>query len=91
MKRTAYAKKITIIIGGQAGQGIQTTGALLAKACHHNGLSLFSTDDFESRIWNRHHFHVLTLNNNPVFAPFFKNRISWWPWTSQHINPSQGI
>ena len=40
-------KDITILIGGAAGQGIQTIGALLAKVCHNAGLFIFSVDDFE--------------------------------------------
>ena len=52
---------ITILIGGAAGQGIQTIGALLAKVCHNAGLFIFSMDDFESRVRGGHNFHLLVF------------------------------
>ena len=60
---------ITILIGGAAGQGIQTIGTLLAKVCHNAGLFIFSTDDFESRIRGGHSFHLLRISNQPVSTP----------------------
>ncbi|MCP4672266.1 MAG: 2-oxoacid:acceptor oxidoreductase subunit alpha, partial [Desulfobacula sp.] len=62
-------KDITILIGGAAGQGIQTIGALLAKVCHNAGLFVFSMDDFESRIRGGHSFHLLRISKTPLKAP----------------------
>ena len=62
-------KDITILIGGSAGQGIQTIGALLAKVCHNAGLFIFSLDDFESRIRGGHSFHLLRISEQPLNAP----------------------
>ena len=63
---------ITIKIGGEAGQGIQTIGTLLAEVCHSAGLFIFSIDDFESRIRGGHSFNLLRLGNAPVMAPGHK-------------------
>ena len=63
---------ITILIGGAAGQGIQTIGALLAKVCHNAGLFIFSVDDFESRIRGGHSFHLLRISETPLSAPCFE-------------------
>jgi len=60
---------ITILIGGAAGQGIQTIGALLAKVCHNAGLYIYSTDDFESRVRGGHNFHLLRIGTKPLYAP----------------------
>ncbi|SLM28633.1 PorA2 [Desulfamplus magnetovallimortis] len=60
---------ITIKIGGEAGQGIQTIGTLLAEVCHCAGLYIFSVDDFESRIRGGHSFSLLRISNEPVMAP----------------------
>ncbi len=60
---------VTILIGGAAGQGIQTIGALLAKVCHNAGLFIFSMDDFESRVRGGHNFHLLRISDKPVSAP----------------------
>ncbi len=60
---------ITVKIGGEAGQGIQTIGTLLAEVCHSAGLFTFSIDDFESRIRGGHSFNLLRISNQPVVAP----------------------
>ncbi len=41
---------INFMIGGEAGQGIQTVGHLLALACREAGLYIMAINDFESRI-----------------------------------------
>jgi 2-oxoglutarate/2-oxoacid ferredoxin oxidoreductase subunit alpha len=60
---------ITILIGGAAGQGIQTIGSLLAGICHQSGLFIFSYDDFQSRIRGGHSFHLLRVADQPLTAP----------------------
>ncbi len=63
---------ISILIGGAAGQGIQTIGALLARVCNNAGLFIFSVDDFESRIRGGHSFHLLRISTQALTAPNFK-------------------
>jgi len=63
---------ITILIGGAAGQGIQTIGSLLARVCHNAGLFIFSTDDFESRVRGGHSFHLLRISDQPINTPSLK-------------------
>lgn len=60
---------ITVKIGGEAGQGIQTIGTLLAEVCHSAGLFIFSIDDFESRIRGGHSFNLLRISNEAIMAP----------------------
>ncbi len=60
---------ITVKIGGEAGQGIQTIGTLLSRVCHTAGLFIFSVDDFESRIRGGHSFNLLRISDKPVKAP----------------------
>lgn len=66
------ARDITILIGGKAGQGIQTIGAILAGICHDAGLFVFSVDDFESRIRGGHSFHLLRVSTQPLSAPCYR-------------------
>ncbi len=66
------ARDITILIGGKAGQGIQTIGAILAGICHDAGLFVFSVDDFESRIRGGHSFHLLRVSAQPLIAPCYR-------------------
>lgn len=63
---------VTILIGGKAGQGIQTIGSILAGICHYAGLFVFSVDDFESRIRGGHSFHLLRVSTRPLDAPCFE-------------------
>ncbi|MFP3979867.1 MAG: 2-oxoacid:acceptor oxidoreductase subunit alpha [Desulfobacterales bacterium] len=60
---------VTVKIGGEAGQGIQTVGELLAHVCHQSGLHLMAVNDFESRIRGGHSFMQLRISDRPVRAP----------------------
>ena len=60
---------ITILIGGEAGQGIQTVGQLLALVCRDAGLYVFGNNDFESRIRGGHSFFQLRVSDRRVRAP----------------------
>jgi 2-oxoglutarate ferredoxin oxidoreductase subunit alpha len=63
---------ITVKIGGEAGQGIQTVGNLLALVCQEAGLYLMAVSDFESRIRGGHSFFQIRICNKPVHAPHHK-------------------
>ena len=60
---------ITIKIGGEAGQGIQTVGSLLSWVCQRAGLYVMAINDFESRIRGGHSFIQIRISNQPVHAP----------------------
>ena len=63
---------ITVKIGGEAGQGIQTVGHLLALVCREAGLYVMAINDFESRIRGGHSFFQLRICDTPVQAPHHK-------------------
>jgi 2-oxoglutarate ferredoxin oxidoreductase subunit alpha len=63
------AVDVNITIGGEAGQGIQTVGLLLAKACHKAGLFLFAINDYESRIRGGHSFFQCRVRDRETRAP----------------------
>lgn len=58
--------KISIIICGQAGQGIQTVCYVLAKAILHSGYFVFAWQDFQSRIRGGESSSRLVLSDTPV-------------------------
>ena len=60
---------LTIKIGGEAGQGIQTLGSFLALVCREAGLFLIAVNDFESRIRGGHSFFQVRISDKPVHAP----------------------
>jgi 2-oxoglutarate ferredoxin oxidoreductase subunit alpha len=60
---------LTVKIGGEAGQGIQTVGDLLTLVCHRAGFYVMAINDFESRIRGGHSFTQIRISDQPVFAP----------------------
>jgi 2-oxoglutarate ferredoxin oxidoreductase subunit alpha len=60
---------VTVTIGGEAGQGIQTVGDIIARVCHRAGLYLMAINDFESRIRGGHSFMQIRISDKPVSAP----------------------
>lgn len=55
--------RLTIKIGGAAGQGVESGGAGLTKALMHSGLHVFGFGDYMSRIRGGHNFYNLTMDD----------------------------
>lgn len=60
--------EISIRITGQAGQGMQTIGDVICKACKISGLYLFSNQDYMSRIRGGNNFFQIRIADHPVFT-----------------------
>ncbi|MEW5718286.1 MAG: 2-oxoacid:acceptor oxidoreductase subunit alpha [Chloroflexota bacterium] len=60
---------MTIKIGGEAGQGMDTSGAGFARALVRAGLHIFANSDFMSRIRGGYNFYQLRVSASPVYAP----------------------
>ncbi|RJQ45680.1 MAG: 2-oxoacid:acceptor oxidoreductase subunit alpha [Gaiellales bacterium] len=63
-----YTIDYTIRIGGQAGQGLQTIGAVLAKLFARQGLHVFTHQDYMSRVRGGHNFYQLRFASRPVHS-----------------------
>ncbi len=50
------ALDINLMVGGEAGQGVQSIGFILAKLAARNGYEVFADQDYESRIRGGHNF-----------------------------------
>jgi 2-oxoglutarate ferredoxin oxidoreductase subunit alpha len=57
---------ISFKIGGEAGQGLQTIGYILAKSMAKGGLYVFTNQDNESRIRGGHNFYQIRISDNKV-------------------------
>ncbi len=55
-----------LLIGGAAGQGIDTTAAILEKLLKRAGYSVFTLRDFMSRIRGGHNFCAIRFGADPV-------------------------
>lgn len=60
---------ITLNIGGEAGQGIDTIGDLLTQVFVQSGFYTFTIKDFESRIRGGYNFSQIRISDGPVHAP----------------------
>lgn len=60
--------EMNFMIGGEAGQGVQSMGFLLAKAFSRSGYYVFADQDYESRIRGGHSFFRVRVKNCPVYA-----------------------
>jgi 2-oxoglutarate ferredoxin oxidoreductase subunit alpha len=56
------------MVGGEAGQGVQTIGFILAKTLSRAGLYVFADQDYESRIRGGHNFYRVRAADNEVLA-----------------------
>ncbi|HOL12940.1 MAG TPA: 2-oxoacid:acceptor oxidoreductase subunit alpha [Bacillota bacterium] len=57
---------LTIIVGGAAGQGMQSLGSALVRAGARAGFHVFATQDYMSRIRGGHNFSVIRFAENGI-------------------------
>jgi 2-oxoglutarate ferredoxin oxidoreductase subunit alpha len=57
-----------ILIGGAAGQGMDTLGHMLSKALKNLGFYVFLHKDYMSRIRGGHNYIKIRFSNNPIFS-----------------------
>jgi 2-oxoglutarate ferredoxin oxidoreductase subunit alpha len=56
------------MVGGEAGQGVQSVGFLLAKVFARNGYHVFADQDYESRVRGGHNFFRVRVSDGRVGA-----------------------
>lgn len=59
---------MTLKIGGEAGQGVESSGAGFAKALSRGGLHLIANSDYMSRIRGGYNFYQIRVSGKPVYA-----------------------
>jgi 2-oxoglutarate ferredoxin oxidoreductase subunit alpha len=59
---------LNVMVGGEAGQGIQTIGFVLGKALVRGGWHVFADQDYESRIRGGHNFYRVRASDRAVKA-----------------------
>jgi len=57
-----------LLIGGAAGQGIDTTAAILEKLLKRSGYHVFTVRDFMSRVRGGHNFSLIRFGTEPVHS-----------------------
>src|SRR4030042_999955 len=56
------------MVGGEAGQGVQSVGFLLAKVFARGGYHIFADQDYESRIRGGHNFFRVRVSDSQIGA-----------------------
>jgi 2-oxoglutarate ferredoxin oxidoreductase subunit alpha len=59
---------MTFKIGGEAGQGVESTGAGFAKALARGGWHVFGMQDYYSRIRGGHNFYQIRISEKPIYS-----------------------
>ncbi len=59
---------VNVMVGGEAGQGVQSVGFILAKAFARGGFHVFADQDYESRIRGGHNFYRVRVKDDEVSA-----------------------
>jgi 2-oxoglutarate ferredoxin oxidoreductase subunit alpha len=62
------AVEINFMVGGEAGQGVQTIGFALAKTLSRAGLHVFADQDYESRVKGGHNFYRVRAGESEIQA-----------------------
>lgn len=57
-----------LLIGGAAGQGIDTTAAIMEKLLKRSGFFVFTIRDFMSRVRGGHNFSIISFGTEPIFS-----------------------
>ncbi len=57
-----------LLLGGAAGQGIETTASILEKLIKRSGCHLFTARDFMSRIRGGHNFTQIRFGSRPLYG-----------------------
>ena len=59
---------LNVMVGGEAGQGMQSVGFILAKTFARGGYHIFADQDYESRVRGGHNFFRVRVNDSRVEA-----------------------
>jgi len=63
-----YKMKLTILFGGEAGQGPNLLSNILGKALIKIGYHVFISREYQSLIRGGHNFNALTFSDKPVYS-----------------------
>ena len=57
-----------ILVGGEAGQGVQSIGIIIARTMARGGYHIFADQDYESRVRGGHNFFRIRISDTKVQA-----------------------
>ncbi len=60
--------ELSVLVGGQAGDGITQAGINIGLACVRGGLHAFGTNDYQSLIRGGHNFYILRVSGEKIHS-----------------------
>lgn len=60
--------EFNIMVGGEAGQGVQSVGAIIARVLARGGYHVFADQDYESRVRGGHNFFRIRASTREIKA-----------------------
>lgn len=60
--------EFSLMIAGEAGDGIASAGTQFAKACMRGGLYVFGTNDYQSTIRGGHNFNIVRVDHDTIYS-----------------------
>jgi len=66
--KSLKSRRVNILIGGEAGQGLQTVGPIFAKSLVRSGFSVHVTQTYESRVRGGHNTFSIRSGTEKVMA-----------------------
>ena len=57
-----------ILVGGAAGQGVDTVAKVLELIMKKQGVEVFSHKDYMSRVRGGHNFHQIRFSDRPIYS-----------------------
>ncbi|MEK7097928.1 MAG: 2-oxoacid:acceptor oxidoreductase family protein, partial [Patescibacteria group bacterium] len=63
-----FEKQLSLLIGGEAGQGIESAGSMLGLCFARAGLNVFAMNEFASRIRGGHNFHKVRVSEEEIYG-----------------------
>ncbi|MGM0540612.1 MAG: 2-oxoacid:acceptor oxidoreductase subunit alpha [Thermodesulfobacteriota bacterium] len=69
MSQDAAQSTVTVRIGGEAGQGLETLGQMLAKILIRSGYHVLTTQSAMSRVRGGHNYFSLLIGREPLLGP----------------------
>jgi 2-oxoglutarate ferredoxin oxidoreductase subunit alpha len=83
-----FREEVSIVLCGEAGQGIQTVEHILMQTLKLSGYHVFSTEEYMSRIRGGSNSTLVRVSSKPVAAPV--DRIDWLiPFSPDALNHVQ--
>ncbi|MFC2068615.1 2-oxoacid:acceptor oxidoreductase subunit alpha [Chloroflexota bacterium] len=59
---------LNIMVGGEAGQGVQSVGMIIARTMSRGGIKVFADQDYESRVRGGHNFFRIRISNREILS-----------------------